>query len=517
MLTVTDVSGNTSTCLATVKINKRPTTLVYTGDGSEQYSDQQVLTAILKDFTGVVLSGKTISFVIGTQSASNATDVNGIATANLILRQDPAPTYTVKSNFAGDPVFMQSSDEDAFDITQEDADVTYTGNTYFTLPSTTATSMNVPVTDIVKDISALTGDPKYDVFAGDISKANITFSIGTASPLTVPVVLLNTTDKSTGTANASYNVSLSNTELSSGGKSITVNSKAGAFYKNSTDAILPQVVTVATPGTGFVSGGGYILSPSPSGFLAPAVGDRTNFGFTMQYTKSGSNLKGQCNIIMRSKGKVYQIKSTAVNTLSIDATGLKGYFNTKANITDITDPLNTKSVYDPNGVALPGGLDLTVWINDVSQGGQGDQVAIQLFNGSQLVYSSNWVSNKTTLQNLNGGNISVRIGGAVAPIITTDKQTISTSIAKEVNTTLKVAVYPNPAFSRFTVKFIGGNVEEPARVRIFNQLGQIVETRNAIYVGQSFQTGTTYKQGIYLVEIIQGAKKQTLKLIKTAE
>lgn len=91
----------------------------------------------------------------------------------------------------------------------------------------------------------------------------------------------------------------------------------------------------------------------------------------MQYTKSGSNLKGQCNIIVRSNGKIYQIKSNAINTLVVSpttTTGTPAYFNTKANYTDITDPLNPK----PG----PGNLDLTVKMNDISTVGKGDQVSI---------------------------------------------------------------------------------------------------------------------------------------------
>jgi hypothetical protein len=50
-LTGTDACGNTSTCTATVTVNKRPTKLVYGGDLSEQYSDAAYLKATLYDVT----------------------------------------------------------------------------------------------------------------------------------------------------------------------------------------------------------------------------------------------------------------------------------------------------------------------------------------------------------------------------------------------------------------------------------------------------------------------------------
>jgi hypothetical protein len=40
----------------------------------------------------------------------------------------------------------------------------------------------------------------------------------------------------------------------------------------------------------------------------------------MKYTKNGASAKGQCNIIFRSNGKTYQIKSNAINSLSTGTT-----------------------------------------------------------------------------------------------------------------------------------------------------------------------------------------------------
>ena len=95
----------------TINVGRRSTTLVYTGDGSEQYSDQQALSATLTDsggggMNGSPIAGKTIGFVIGTESASSATNASGISMADLILTQNPNLVYTVASSFAGDAYYL---------------------------------------------------------------------------------------------------------------------------------------------------------------------------------------------------------------------------------------------------------------------------------------------------------------------------------------------------------------------------------------------------------------------------
>ncbi|HEV8508727.1 MAG TPA: choice-of-anchor tandem repeat GloVer-containing protein, partial [Chitinophagaceae bacterium] len=208
-LTVTDPSGNSSSCTATVTVKKRPTVLVYKGDGSEQYSDQQLLTAELRDqLTNTVLNSKLVSFNVGSQSTSGTTNASGIASANLMLAQDPTPTYTIKSSFAGDAIFSASNDEDAFDILQEDARAYYTGTLFASTGSGSTTTLTLSAT--IRDISAETGDPTTDPYAGDIRNAKVTFidrSTNTAIA-TVPIGLVNLADPKTGTATYTWNVNI---------------------------------------------------------------------------------------------------------------------------------------------------------------------------------------------------------------------------------------------------------------------------------------------------------------------
>jgi hypothetical protein len=47
-----------------------------------------------------------------------------------------------------------------------------------------------------------------------------------------------------------------------------------------------------------------------------------------------------------------------------------------------------------------------------------------------------------------------------------------------------------------------------------DMLGRIVETK-IIAANTNLQVGSTLRPGTYLAEVVQGAEKQTLKLVKT--
>jgi hypothetical protein len=93
------------------------------------------------------------------------------------------------------------------------------------------------------------------------------------------------------------------------------------------------------------------------------AGTKANFGFNVKYNKKGTNLKGRVNIVIRNGDRVYQIKSNAINQLSVDSTNAT--FNSKANIQDITDPYGkmTFEVEHERIALLCGGIGITPMIS----------------------------------------------------------------------------------------------------------------------------------------------------------
>jgi hypothetical protein len=397
----------------TINVGKRPTALIYTGDGSEQYSDRQALSATLTDngggaMQGLPLSGKLVGFAIGTQNASDTTDALGVAAADLVLTQDPNVIYTVDSSFAGDTLYLPSTDSDVFDILQEDARAYYTGTLFVNTACATCSNGTATLSATVKDITAETSDSAYDMFAGDIRNATLTFvNRDTNTPISgcsnLPVGLVNLADPKTGTATCNWNVNIGSAESSNYTIGIVVNN-----YYTRNDSSENSVLTISKPiGTNFITGGGYLVNALSNGQYAGVTGLKTNFGFNVKYNKSGTNLQGSVNVIVRGNdGRIYQIKGNVMRTLSVKTVSNNplvraAVYTGKANMTDITDPLNP--------VALGGNNSFQMELTDKGEPGSTDTIGISVWNDAGgLLFSSRWNGTRTVEQLLGGGNLVIR-------------------------------------------------------------------------------------------------------------
>lgn len=156
-------SAVTTDAPITVKVEKRPTTLAYTGTLTADYSDPATVSAILTDTTsGAALAGKTVAFTIGTQSTTATTNSTGTASATIVINQ-PSATLTVDSAFTGDGTYVASSDSDSFAITKETLSFMYSGSTLVALGTTPTL--------------AATGTEEADGSAGDLTLAQAQFSL----------------------------------------------------------------------------------------------------------------------------------------------------------------------------------------------------------------------------------------------------------------------------------------------------------------------------------------------------
>jgi hypothetical protein len=213
---------------------------------------------------------------------------------------------------------------------------------------------------------------------------------------------------STPTAGGSVTVTLTAGSSLTTANQYTVGIVVNNWYTRnaSTD---DSIVTVAQSVAGSISGGGHLVNSNSGGRYAGDPGQKTNFGFNVRLDKNGSP-KGQINTIDRRNGRVYQIKGSAMTSLTtkVCATGASSAtcpgtatFNGKANIQDITNPLAP--------VSIDGNASLQVTMTDKGELGKDDTIGITLWdkNGG-LWFSSNWVSPKTVEQLLGGGNLVVR-------------------------------------------------------------------------------------------------------------
>jgi hypothetical protein len=256
----------------------------------------------------------------------------------------------------------------------------------------------------IRDITAVIGDPACDMYAGDIRNATVTFvNRGNNTPIaTVPVGLVNPSDTKTGTATYVWNVNIGNADS----ESYTIGFIVNNWYTRNSSAD-DEVVTVKKPTAGSIGGGGFLINSSSEGTYAGDAGHKTNFGLNVKYNKSGKNLQGNVNIIVRRTETdglhVYQIKSNSIDSLSITsiAGGYKATFTSKANLTDVTDPNNP--------IPLGGNKALQITMTDKGEPGSSDTIGVMLTDPSGgLLFSSNWNGVNTVEQLLGGGNLQVR-------------------------------------------------------------------------------------------------------------
>jgi len=287
-------------------------------------------------------------------------------------------------------------------VVPEDARVTYTGALFVSTGSVNSSDANVMLSVTVQDITDVDpGDPDYDPDAGSITNATVTFLNCDTVPATVlaadvPVGLVDPDDPKVGTATVNVPIDIGNYD--SLGMSVGV--IVGGYYQRDSSED-NTVVTISKPLSNFITGGGTLLNKASAGLKAGTLGRKTNFGFNVKYNKKGTKPQGQVNIIIRSDGRVYQIKSTAILSLAVNAKAMTATFNSKASIQDITDPLAP--------IPVDGNSSLQITVTDRGEPGTTDSIGITLWNkAGGLWFTSNWTGTKTVEQTLSGGNVVVR-------------------------------------------------------------------------------------------------------------
>jgi hypothetical protein len=315
-----------------------------------------------------------------------------------------APGVYVVRVTATDEEGLFSSIDIVLIVTQEDARAFYTGAEFASTANETSSSATVTLSATIQDIS-VTEDAGGDEYPGDITNAIVTFvdrDKGDAVLCSAPVGLVDLNDSTTGTATCDLTVDLASNESS---VSLTVGVVVSGYYtRDSGDD--NSIVTVSRPlTTNFITGGGSLLLENSAGQLAGDPGSRNNFGLNVKFNKGGKNLQGRVNTLVRSGGRTYQIKSSALTSLSVQPcpqatpeSPCTAVFNGKATIQDITDP--------DNPVSIDGNATLQVTLTDA--GNDGDSIAITVWNKQGgLWYASSWDGTRTLEQYLASGNVIV--------------------------------------------------------------------------------------------------------------
>jgi uncharacterized repeat protein (TIGR01451 family) len=405
--------GSATSNIATVSITVNPVNdaPVVTGNPATQtaqYSDPIAsvsFTAADVDSSGSALAAAVSWKKVGDASYQTTSPLGGLAlTLTSTAANTRAWTLDGKALVAPGAYLVRVTVNDGqggvgfvevtINVAPEDARATYTGALFASTSCATCNTAAVTLAATIQDITA--ADPGSDPNFGDIRNATVTFinrDTNTAiNPTPVPVGLVNMSDTKTGTATYTWNASIG----SANSQSFTIGVIVNGWYARN-DSAENTVVTLSKPlATDFITGGGYLVMSNSGGRYPGDPGAKNNFGFNVKYNKSGTNLQGQINVIVRSGGRVYQIKGNSMTSLAV--TGNKATFNGKASIQDITDPAAP--------VSIDGNATLQVTLTDNGEPGANDSIGITLWdkNGG-LWFSSKWDGTKTVEQTLGGGNV----------------------------------------------------------------------------------------------------------------
>jgi hypothetical protein len=378
------------------------------GSASAQYSDPLSVGSSATDADGDTLTYSAAGLPAGLVISATTGVITGSGSGNAA---QAAPGVYAVTVTASDGT-KQGAGTVSLTITKEDARSTYTGDM---LAFTSGGTASVALRATVQDITALTGDPAYDANPGAITNATVSFSVSPSSGVIltnctdIPVALL-AADAKTGTASCKGAFPSG----SGGSQEYQITTTVSGYYTDNTPT-QPTVIEVADPTGQFITGGGYLNETKSSGTYAGATSSKMNFGFNVKYNSKGTNPQGHVNIVFRSGGHVYQIKSTSVDTfgtayrsstsgactgpVSASCWGVANW-SSKGNLADITNP-NAP-------VSLGGNLTLQMAMTDKGEPGSADSIAVTLFAAnSSLLFSSNWDGVQTQEQVLGGGNLAV--------------------------------------------------------------------------------------------------------------
>lgn len=396
-------------------------------------------------------------------------------------------------------------------VTEEDARVTYTGPT--TLAATQGTadaSAVVTLRATIQDISA-TPDADGDVNSGDIRLAEVRF-LDNETPIIVEgltdangwiledINLVDQTDLTTGIVSLEWPLTIpTDTEVQ-----LNIGTEVSGFYsrKSAEDDI---IVTVYEPQRDLVAGLGSIEPIEPAGAYAPNTGKKVIYGILAKYNSSGDRLFGVLSILYsRTVDEItsyYSINSYSVTSLGVNtsiADMKTAVLVADAKLTDVTQPFSP--------VTLAENLSLQLDLIDKGEPGDNDEMAISLFDGNELLFSSNWQENLTIADLLFNGNIIIYQSNC-------SEKSGEEYLASPYANQFGIEVWPNPTQDQFNLSIQSENLTDVVELYVYDSNGKCIQSMKESST-TVFTFGSEFQRGLYIVEIRQGNQRSIVHLIK---
>jgi hypothetical protein len=325
-----------------------------------------------------VATGLPAGLTLAVATTSDAAARPGTRTWELAGTANVAPgsypvTVTVSNDEGG-------SDTAAFtvEVVPEDAAATYTGDTIVDTSGTLVLRATV--------VDDADGEP------GDIRRATVTFTENGAVVCGPVDVALVGGEAATGTATCSAS-------LAPGAHAISV--VVGGWYGGAGSG----GVDVGTDESR-VTANGYFAASNGAGTRRADDGSRTGVNLNVRYNRPENggtaapkdSLRGPVSVQFVSGGVSYSLESTALEALGVSRAGRTGLASLRATAT-----LSERTRRGWSVVAT--GLTLVLTCSDEGEHGR---VGITVWNGSALVFSSDWTGSATRSRPLEHGSVVLR-------------------------------------------------------------------------------------------------------------
>jgi hypothetical protein len=251
-----------------------------------------------------------------------------------------------------------------------------------------------------------------------------------------------------------------------------------------------QYIVIYDPNGGFVTGGGWINSPVGAYRPNLSVSGKAIFGFESKYQKGATVPSGNTEFNFQAGDMNFKSSSYEWLTVSGSRAQFKG-----------TGTINGAGSYGFILTAVDGNLS-----NQVTP----DLIRIKIWDkvSNSIVYDNQYgaADNSSLTTQLAGGSIMIQTKS-------TGPNANRIAVVEEQANKLKIASYPNPSSSFFTL-VPSGSKNERMNVKVTDVIGRIIEVRSNLAASNRFTIGQKYSRGIYFIEITQGTEKVIMKLIK---
>jgi len=408
-------------------------------------------------------------------------------------------------------------------ILREDDPVFYTGGEFASTGTETAVIANIRLSATVKD--TIDGNP------GDIRNARVRFKIQpyNCDPSMTPqaivytswrnVSLINLADLTIGTAvfDTAFNIGSCNAKIFD----ITV--EVSGYYVGYSSVV---TITVAKTLADFITGGGHMdlgagTANKSYGPYRSSDNSKINFGFNVKYNKNKTNLQGNVNIIIRSAGKVYQVKGIVGGTNGALAVNVTDPNNKKATVTSKASMIDVAT-----GLAVNYGSNATMELkmsDKAEPGANIDTYGVTIWgSNNSILYSNYWTGSSTNEVAINGGNIQV--SNAVSRSMEENDENGSDTLQSGISTLANsgpyvVKVFPNPTDqSRIVVSILGyekGN--KPVQLFVYDVTGKLMHYDSKFCLSDCKETvldlDEHYSAGTYIIDVVIEDKGYIQKLV----